>query len=276
MDAKLRVPTTRIGEVEVSRMLCGSNPFRGYSHFSAARDAWLRKYFTVERIVEVMAVCDSYGVNGIVSGPDPIIYEALQSLERQTGSCWHWFCSPGMGNSPIDEGIRWCADHGVKFCLPHTCWTDIRLNIKDQRIEELGPATELIRSLGMIPGLSTHRPEVITVADAAGYDVETYVQPFNVIGFLCAVETNWTAQIIRNAKKPVICIKPFAAGRVMVREGLNFVYHNCKPSDTVCAGFLSPEEADEDIRTALEVLEGVDLRIKLTESRSKQTLQAQT
>ena len=269
-----KFPTTTIGGYEVSRLLCGTNPFRGYSHFSSARDNWLRKYFTVERAVEVMAVCDGYGINGIVSGPEEFVYEAIQGLERQTGSKWIWFCTPGMGSQPIDDGVRWAADHGAQFCMPHTSWTDSRLNIKDCRIDDLEPAIELTRRLGMVPGLSTHRPEVITVADAAGYDVETYIQPFNVAGFLCAVETDWVERVIRSAKKPVICIKPFAAGRVMVRPGFNFVYNHCKPVDTVCAGFMSPEEAEEDIRIALGVLEGTDQGVQLTQSRSKQTLVA--
>jgi len=267
-----KLPTTNIGGLEVSRMLCGSNQFMGYSHFSAARDAWFKKYFTVERMVEVMAVCDSYGVNAIVSGPEEKIYKSIQELERQTGSHWIWFCTPTP--SAGDDEVKWCADHGAEFCMPHTCWTDARLNVRDCRIEDYDRLAEMIRNHGMIPGLSTHRPEAITIADTAGHDVETYIQPFNVMGFLCAVETDWMANVIQNAKKPVICIKPFAAGRLMVKPGLEFVYNNCKPSDTCCAGFMSPEEADEDIRIALEVLEGVKSGVKLQYTRSKQSLMA--
>ena len=80
------------------------------------------------------------------------------------------------------------------------------------------------------------------------------------------------ARVIQDFKKPVICIKPFAAGRVMPRPGLDFAFRNCKPIDTVCAGFLSPAEADEDLRIALEILSGVDANTELTYSRSKKAL----
>jgi hypothetical protein len=183
-----------------------------------------------------------------------------------------WLCTPGMGDSNLSEGIKWCADHGAEMCLPHTSWTDIRLNIAKTQIEGVEPYLEEIRAHGMIPGFSTHRPEVIVVSDKAGYDAEVYIQPFNVIGFLCPVETDWVANIIRNTPKPVLCIKPLAAGRVMPEPGLGFVYRNCKPIDTVAIGFLSPEEADEDIRIAISIMEQQQAQVELTYSRSKMHL----
>ena len=47
-------PMAEIGGLPISRLICGSNPFLGFSHYSAARDRWLKEYFTVERMVEVV------------------------------------------------------------------------------------------------------------------------------------------------------------------------------------------------------------------------------
>jgi len=49
-----KIPEIEIAGVKISRLICGTNPFNGYSHFSKAKDVWLRRYFTVERIVEVL------------------------------------------------------------------------------------------------------------------------------------------------------------------------------------------------------------------------------
>ena len=62
----------------------------------------------------------------------------------------------------------------------------------------------MIRERGMIPGLSTHLPVAVTIADATGLDVETYIQLYNAIGFLMPIEVDWAMRIIREAKKPVI------------------------------------------------------------------------
>lgn len=270
----MQLPMTSIGGVEVSRIVCGSNPFLGFSHFSAARDTWMRGYFDDARIVEVMAKCAEFGVNCVISGPEPRMYEAINEVERQTGRRMVWMCTPGIAGTDPSDGIKWCADHGVQICMPHTSWTDARLNIAKREIEGLAPYLEQMRSLGMATGLSTHRPEVITVGDAAGYDLDTYVQPFNVAGFLYPVETDWVARVIRGTPKPVICIKPLAAGRVMPEPGLGFVFRNCKPNDTVAIGFMSPEEVEEDIKIAVAVMQGRQAEVELTKSRSKRLLEA--
>lgn len=269
----MEMPMTSIGGVEVSRVICGSNTFFGYSHFSGARDAWLRRHFDVPRIVEVLAKCAEFGVNCVISGPSPPMHEAIQELERQTKHHMVWMCTPGMGRDDLSDGIKWSADHGAEICMPHVSFTDVRLNIAQNRIEGIEPYLEQIRSLGMVPGLSTHRPETILVGDSAGYDVETYVQPFNLAGFLCAVETDWIANIIRSTPKPVVCIKPLAAGRVMPEPGLGFVFRNNKPVDPVAVGFLSPEEAEEDIKIAFAVMQREHPDVEPTRSRSKRHLE---
>jgi hypothetical protein len=122
----------------------------------------------------------------------------------------------------------------------------------------------------MIPGLSTHRPEAITVGDKAGYDLQVYIQPFNPAGFLCGVETDWMAKIIQNTPKTVLCIKALAAGRVMPPTGIPFVYNNIKDNDILAIGFLNPGEVDEDVAIGLGAITAAAVQRELTSSRSKQ------
>ncbi len=263
-------PMTQIGHLQLSRMLCGTNPFFGFSHFTKARDNWMAKYFTVERIAEVLVACINEGINGTMSSPMPQLYEALNLAEKETGVRMHWILTPsGETDEELKEQIRWCHDHGGAFCMPHTNWTDSRLLINENRIVGLEPVLELIRELGMGTGLSTHRPEVITVCDKAGYDIDSYIQPYNPSGFLCAVETDWMGRIINQTPKPVMCIKPLAAGRILPETGLRFVYGTNKPIDTVVVGFLSPEEVREDIAIARDVIEGLKSERELQYTRSK-------
>ncbi|MBQ1376592.1 MAG: hypothetical protein IIY77_01345 [Lachnospiraceae bacterium] len=99
-----------------------------------------------------------------------------------------------------------------------------------------------IRDLGMIPGLSAHMPELITFSDDNGYDVETYIQIYNCMGFLMQVEIETVAGIIHNAKKPVMTIKSMAAGRVTPYVGLNFSWATLRDCDMVTVGAFTPEE----------------------------------
>jgi hypothetical protein len=184
-----------------------------------------------------------------------------------------WFATPG-GNDfeELKAGIRQSQEWGADFCMPHTSWTDSHLLVAERQIVHAEETFALIRELGMGTGWSTHRPETIVVTDQAGYDCDCYIQPFNSIGFLCSVETDWVASIIRNAQKPVISIKPLGSGRIMPPTGFPFVYENIKPVDTVAIGCLSTEEMEEDCKIVRNLLLGTDEQIELQKTRSKAAL----
>lgn len=107
-------------------------------------------------------------------------------------------------------------------------------------IDRLDDYTKMIRDAGMIPGLSAHMPELVVYSDANGYDVETYIQIFNCMGFLMQVEIETVASIIQNAKKPVMTIKSMAAGRCSPYVGLTFSWNAIRPQDMVTLGAFSP------------------------------------
>ena len=271
-------PMTNIGGIDVSRVTVGTNPFVGSAHFSKARADWLVRYFTVERVVEVLEAGRQEGLNVICGSPKvDVTYQAMREHERQTGHHWHWFCTPwGDKWRDVVEDAKWAADHGAEFCLPHQQYTDNNLIVADNRIDGAPELLQAIRDLGMIPGWSTHSPETIIVSDRAEYDVEVYIQPYNSIGFLCHVETDWVGKVIREAKKPVLCIKPLGAGRVMPPTGLSFVFNSNKPTDTVAIGFMGPEEVHESVGIARDLIEGRERENDLQYTRSKESLVPET
>jgi hypothetical protein len=124
----------------------------------------------------------------------------------------------------------------------------------------------------MLPGLSTHMPEAVTCADACEADVESYIQVYNAAGFLCQVETDWVQKIIRDAKKPVMTIKPMAAGRLLPPTGLAFVWSTLRDCDMVTAGTMSAAEAEEVIEISRALLERRAPEVTLQYTRSKSSL----
>jgi len=69
------------------------------------------------------------------------------------------------------------------------------------------------------------------------------------------VEIESVARIIHAAKKPVIAIKPCAAGRTTPYVGLNFAYNAIREQDMVCIGCLNANEASEDVEIARAAIE---------------------
>ena len=121
-------------------------------------------------------------------------------------------------------------------------------------IERLPDYLKMIRDQGMITGLSCHMPELVLYSDLNEYDVETYIQIYNCVGFLMQVEVEYIHKVIWNAKKPVMTIKSMAAGRVSPFVGLSFSWHTIRPCDMVTVGCLTPLEAEEDIEISLAAL----------------------
>ena len=151
--------------------------------------------------------------------------------------------------------IRECARRGATFCLPlHSCVEQL-LNKNTHTINRLPDYLAMIREAGMIPGLSAHMPEVIQYADENRYDVETYIQIFNAAGFLMQVELESVIRIIHAARKPVMTIKPCAAGRLTPYVGLTFNWNVLRPQDMITIGCMSEAEAAEDIEISLAALE---------------------
>ena len=66
------LPTIRLGDHHVTRLIAGSNPISGYSYMGPIMDRHMREYFTPERIVEFLGNCERAGINTHqFSDPEP-------------------------------------------------------------------------------------------------------------------------------------------------------------------------------------------------------------
>ena len=117
-------------------------------------------------------------------------------------------------------------------------------------------------------------PESIVFADETGLDVETYISLYNSMGFLMQVEVDWIHRVISNAKKPVMTIKPMAAGQIRPFQALNFVWSTLRPQDMVTVGTMTPAEAQECVDISLGILEHSNKEIRLQETRSKASIKS--
>jgi len=269
----VELPMTKIGGYRVSRLMCGSNSFFGYSHISAARDAWIRRVYTDDLIIEIMAAGARLGINCFISGPVERFVKIREAVKKLTGVHTIWFCTPSGSNlEELKEGIRKAKDLGPEFCMPHTCWTEAYLDVAHLKIHGYPEAAELIRKLDMVPGLSNHRPESLRAVVKQNYDCATLTLPFNSDGFLCSVETDWTARLIQECPLPIISIKPLGSGRIQPPTGFSFTYQHIKPTDTVAVGVLSREEIEEDVKLAIHYMTGAAAKVDMTMSRSKAAL----
>jgi hypothetical protein len=272
-------PRTTVGGVSVSRMIIGTNWFYGCTHTSAAKDKFISSYQTPENIIDIIAVFMEHGVDTIMGPPLESMRDYLKAAEDRTGRECLMIMTPDFnitqGGKPEQEPeyrFDQCEKLGATFCMPHQRVTDALLDTMHGVIRDIDKYTFMIRERGMIPGLSTHSPETIRVVDKTGADIEAYLQPYNCAGFLMHVEVDWVMRLIKDAKKPVIGIKPFAAGRILPPVALAFVWNAIRDCDMVTVGTTTPDEAREVIELSLDFLKSRLPDNQLQRTRSKQSL----
>lgn len=250
-------PRTTVGGVSLSRMIIGTNWLLGWSHTGAAADSLIRRRNdSAAAMVPLLETFLNAGIDTIMSpfvGQDHLL-AAIKMAEDKTGRGMILVDTPiiNVGNTDAarKEAAATIASSrkiGATFCLPHHSSVEQLVCKNTQTIDRLPDYLKMVRDNGMIPGLSAHMPELIVYSDLNNYDVETYIQIFNCMGFLMQVEVESIHKVIWNAKKPVMTIKSMAAGRVTPFVGLTFSWHTIRPCDMVTVGCMSPEEAAEDI-----------------------------
>lgn len=258
-------PRSEVEGLSLSRMIIGTNWMLGYSHTSGSADKMITaRHHSSDSLVPMLTAALENGVDTMmgVFSDQPIIWEAAQRAMDKTGKKMHLIDTPWMNmadsrdaRAEAEATIKKCASLGVELCFIHHSSVEQLVSKLKGTIDRLDDYTKMIRDAGMIPGLSAHMPEIIVYCDNNDYDVQTYIQIYNAMGFLMQIEIESVARIINNAKKPVMTIKPMAAGRCTPYVGLNFVWNTIRDCDMVTVGCFTEDEMREDIEISRAALE---------------------
>ena len=259
-------PRTEVGGISLPRMLIGSNWILGYSHTGPAADEMITTHHaSPENVAALLDAYMQYGIDAIMAPgfpEDSPLRQGMKIVEEKYGKKFIQIATPmiNVSNTPeayaeAEAKIAQTAAEGATFCLIHHAAAEQLVNKNTETMDRLPDYLAMIRKYGMLPGLSAHMPELVQYSDKNGYDVETYIQIYNCMGFLMQVEVESVNAVIWNAKKPVMTIKSMAAGRCTPFVGLTFSYSTIRPCDMVTLGAFTPNEVHEDVEIAMATLE---------------------
>jgi len=258
-------PRTTVAGVSLPRLLIGTNWIFGWSHTGHAADVYIREqHSTAEATLSVIEAFLEYGIDAVMgpfsSHPDAL--NRINAIHDKIGKKLILIDTPVLNmddnaaaRKEAEDVIRVSAQLGCSFCLIHHSSCEQLVNKNKQTMDRLPDYTGMIRQAGLLPGLSAHMPEIIQYSDRNGYDVETYIQIFNCLGFLMQVEAESVIRIIHDAKKPVMTIKPMAAGRTTPYVGLTFNWNVLRSQDMIAVGCINRHEVHEDVEISLAALE---------------------
>jgi hypothetical protein len=255
-----QLPTIRLGNLEVSRLILGSNPFFGFDHGNPqASGDEMREYYTEERI---MAVLDQAAEHGITAVWTPCYENWVRVWNRyreKGGKLKIWIGQPDR--LPMEREIKIAIKNGAKAIAIQGIRIDDQVN--SGKWDVVRGWLELIKSQGLPAGMATHRVTTHLEAEDRGLPADFYHQclyrPDNYVpeGLKESLGT------IEKLPKPVVAYKVLAAGRVSPKERLPYVFKRLKPKDGVCLGVF-PKKRDE-------IAENSSLTLKLTRSIPRQS-----
>ena len=82
------LPTMKIGDLEITRLVVGSNPFTGKSHLDEATDNDMKSYFSDEQAFAMLRRCEEAGINAIQSrGSMPVMGLLTATASRAEAFC---------------------------------------------------------------------------------------------------------------------------------------------------------------------------------------------
>ena len=269
--ATATLPTGKIGEVEVSRLMLGGNLLTHYHH---CRDQGyvfrlVEHYNTPEKVLETLAVAEDHGVTGMNVHTVDWTHELLVQ-HRKRGGKMRWILCPTADTKLDDyrEEVLRLAEMGADAFYVWGCHSDGL--VAGGEIDVIGRCLEVFRECGVPAGVGAHDLAVIKAAEAdlnADFYVKTFHHHDYESGPNCdPSELEWatdenigywdrdpaaTAAFMAEVDKPWIAFKTMAAGTIAPDSAFEYVYEN--GGDFIFAGMFDYEIAG-DVEIAAKIL----------------------
>jgi len=247
------VPTFRLENVEIPRILLGHNPFLGFSYLSNARAREYKERFSeVDSIVKVISKSVELGVPGIFISAEPKLTDNVIKAVRKASDTTGVDILVVSNITDIEGDMERLSGLNLKVAVLHGGLTD-RLWSKEQRFENLQEHLQLIRSYNVIPGIVSHSPgKHFPALIKKPYDIQVFVSPLNMLGWMVNPTPEGAIQAISSLDKPFVAIKPLAMGRISPKTALEWVLS--KPYVSGCViGASTVYELEEDYAIVREI-----------------------
>ena len=157
------LPTMNIGDLKVSRLIVGSNPFTGKSHLDAATDGDMRLHFTTERVFSMLQRCEEVGINAVQSRGSMPIMGLLKKYRDERGGKLLWLAQTGKELSTFEDELEEMMKYEPSAICIHGELSDA-LYLSGE-LHRLGALLEIMRRKNLPVGICSHFPEVLEYAE---------------------------------------------------------------------------------------------------------------
>jgi hypothetical protein len=263
------LPAGKVKDVAISRIICGGNLIGGFAH---SRDliyvsSLLKQYFTDEKIIETLEICEENGINTIITGSGSA--ELLKKYWNERGGQIQWLAQIVPKTDDLTTDAKKAIDAGAvgAFLIGNVGdeWA------RDGRVDLIGKFVEFAKENGVIAGVGGHNLRVPVECEKAGIKADFYMKTLHRPDYWSArrpdqhkdvidnysLDNYWdkypekTVQFMKTVKKPWVAYKVLAAGAIHPKDGFKFAFEN--GADFLCVGMFD-FQVREDVIIAKNTL----------------------
>ncbi len=257
-------PCGKIGDLEISRIICGGNLISGHAH---SRDLMyvsklLMHYFTDEKVMETLALAEKSGVNTAILRYDERTVRLINKYWREYNGSLQWIAQLKPQENDLAADARKAVDMGAVGLYVQGETSDRW--VRTGRADLLGKALDALRRTGVIVGLGAHAIQVLHACEKDKVVPDFFMKTFNSKSYWSAGpkdrnDSVWeetpeeTAAFMKTSNVPWIAFKVLGAGAIPPEEGFKYAFEH--GADFLCVGMFD-FQVEEDVRIARQLLAG--------------------
>lgn len=257
------LPKVKFSGTDITRLVIGSNPLYGYSHFNPLLSRMMREWMTPERRLETLQRAEQAGINTWQVHYASDVLEDLRRY-REAGGKMNLLLL-GMGDVMKDyrllRGLHEIKPLGVAH---HGNMTDDL--IRDGHKDKVQDWCRAARDAGLRVGVSTHNPSVVDLIEEEDWDIDYFMTcMYRITRSHAEARAEYDEapvgeiymerdpermlERVRATRKPCFAFKVLGAGRRIGRpaeldDAFRLVLERIKPTDAMIVGMF-PKYKDE-------------------------------